>query len=93
MQKRPGNRGELGWREALAANKRRLPRGRRPWHAGGPGRAENPVCVGVISGTPGRRKRRTGRIPRSVLERSEMTRRAGEGTDSLSGGGRTDNPY
>ena len=36
MQTRPENRGELGWREALAA--KRLPRR-------GKGRAENPVCL------------------------------------------------
>jgi hypothetical protein len=64
-------------REAAAAKRR--------------GRAENPVCLRggrwwdpwpaqAPGGRPDRRERRTGRIPRSVLERSEMR---GEGTDSL----------
>ena len=58
MQTRPEYRGELGWREALAA-KRPLPRS----GVGGRPRLGNQcygVCVGVGGGTPGRRKRRAG---------------------------------
>jgi hypothetical protein len=52
MQTRPEYRGELGWREALAA--KRLPRS----GVGGP--RTQCVCVGVGGGTPDRRERRAG---------------------------------
>jgi hypothetical protein len=47
---------------------------------GGHGRWWDTWPAQVPDGRPDRRKRRTGSIPRSVLERSEMR---GEGTDSL----------
>jgi hypothetical protein len=56
MQTRPEYRGELGWREALAAKLQ--------------GRAENPVSAWG-SGTPGRRKRRAGGLTGASAGRAE----------------------
>ena len=72
MQTRPENRGELGWREALAA--KRLPQS----GMGGP--RTQCVCVGVGGGTPGPAHAPDRKHP--PLSAGEKRNVRGEGTGS-----------